>query len=110
MNCNITGKQFELTDALKESVHNALEYVERIYDDIIDTNVILSKENNDFVAEVIMNVVGDRLVIKSIDEDMYAAIADMGVRLGKVVRRRKEKKTKIDRKSIRDMGIETDLI
>lgn len=104
MDYNITGKHLELTSSMKEAVAHAIEHSDRVHDKIIDTDIILSNEHKDFIAEAVMHVAGDTLVVKSIHDDMYVAIAEMGEKMVRSLRKSKGKRSKIDHTSIRDFN------
>ena len=108
MNYNITGKHITLTDAMKESVIHALHESEKFYDKIIDVSVILTMDHRKFIAEAIMHIDGEKLFVKSEENDMYVAIADMGERLAHNLRRVKEKRNKVKHTSIRHIQEESD--
>lgn len=104
MDYSLTAKRIELTEEIKDAVNFALQRSDRIYDKIINVNVILSKENHQFVAESVMNIDGDRLVVKCPHNELLCAIKDMGEKLTHVLRRTKEKRrSQINKKSIKSV-------
>lgn len=95
MNFNITGKHLELTPAIKEAVVYALEHSKKMYDEIIDVNVILTHDHHEFVAEAVLHVAGKNVFVKSCQKNMYDAITDMGEKALHSLQKIKGKKSKI---------------
>lgn len=74
MNLSITGRHLEVTPAIREYVITKMARVARHFDNVIDTQVILSVERLDHKAEVTMHVRGKDIHCESTDENLYAAI------------------------------------
>ncbi|NLY28983.1 MAG: ribosome-associated translation inhibitor RaiA [Alcaligenaceae bacterium] len=74
MNLNITGRHLEVTPAIREYVVNKLARVTRHFDNVIDTQVILSVERVNHTAEVTIHVPGKDIHCEATDENLYAAI------------------------------------
>ncbi|MGE4369987.1 MAG: ribosome-associated translation inhibitor RaiA [Burkholderiaceae bacterium] len=74
MNLSITGRHLEVTPAIREYVVNKMARVSRHFDNVIDTQVILSVERLSHKAEVTMHVRGKDIHCESTDENLYAAI------------------------------------
>ncbi|MFH1094205.1 MAG: ribosome-associated translation inhibitor RaiA [Candidatus Omnitrophota bacterium] len=91
MELRISGRHFEITDALKEYVGKRTENFEKYLHKIIDVHAILSVEKYRQTAEI--SVLGKKLKIteKSVDTDMYASIDKVCARIEKTLRRHKDK-------------------
>ena len=91
MDVRISGRHFEVTDALKDHVEKKVEAFEKYLHNIIDVHAILSVEKYRQCAEI--SVLGKRLKIteKSIETDMYVAIDKVCTRIEKALRRHKDK-------------------
>ncbi len=91
MEVRISGRHFEITDALKDHVRKKTEGFEKYLHNIIDVHAILSVEKYRKTAEI--SVLGKKLKIieKSVDTDMYAAIDKVCTRIEKTLRRHKDK-------------------
>ena len=91
MEIRISGRHFEITDALKEHVRKKTENFVKYLHNIIDVHAILSVEKYRQTAEI--SVLGKKLKIteKSEDTDMYAAIDKVCTRIEKTLRRHKDK-------------------
>lgn len=98
MNTSIVGKQFELTDAIKNYVDAAFETLAKYNLDIISSRVIISADERQgrkgFDVDFAINLAHkDTIVIRQKDKDLYAAV-DLAVdRASKVLRRHHDKLT-----------------
>lgn len=80
---NITGKQMEITAAIRQHVEDRLSKLEKWQTHLINPHIVLSKEPKEFVADATMNTPNGQLVASAKNEDMYAAINDL---IGKLER------------------------
>lgn len=98
MNMSVVGRQFELTDAIKTYIENAVESLKKFNLDIISTRVVISADEKNgkkgYTVEFTINLAHkNTVVIKQKDKDVYAAI-DLAVdRAQKVLRRHHDKLT-----------------
>lgn len=98
MNMSVVGRQFELTDAIKSYIDNAVESLKKFNLDIISTRVVISADEKNgkkgYTVEFTINLPQkNTVVIKQKDKDVYAAI-DLAVdRAQKVLRRHHDKLT-----------------
>ena len=74
MNLSIIGRHLEVTPAIREYVMNKMARVLRHFDNVIDTQVILSIERLKHTAEITMRVRGKDIHCEATDENLYAAI------------------------------------
>lgn len=91
MQVNITGHHLDLTDALREYVHNKLGRLERHYDQISNVQVTLSVEKERQKSEAILNVKGGQIFADAEHDDMYASIDAMVDKLDRQLLKHKEK-------------------
>jgi putative sigma-54 modulation protein len=93
---HISGRKFELTDAIKEYASNAIEGLKKYNLDLIGANIVISgdekKGKKGFSVEFNINLAKKgSVVIKQKDKDVYAAI-DLAIdRAKKVLRRHHDK-------------------
>lgn len=87
----ISGHHIEVTQALKEYVHNKLERVERHFDHITSLQVILSIDKLVQKAEATIRIAGAELFANAESPDMYAAIDLLTDKLDRQIVRHKEK-------------------
>ncbi|MGP1486172.1 MAG: ribosome hibernation-promoting factor, HPF/YfiA family [Campylobacter sp.] len=103
MNTSIVGKQFELTDSIKNYIENAFETLGKYNLDIISSRCVVSADEKNgkkgFGVEFVLNLAHkDTVVIKHKDKDLYAAV-DLAVeRASKVLRREHDKNTTVKNK------------
>lgn len=74
MNLSISGRHLEVTPAINAYVKNKMARVARHFDNVIDTQVILSIERLNHMAEVTMRLPGKDLHCEATDENLYGAI------------------------------------
>ena len=96
MNLNIVGKQFELTEAIKNYVENAFETLEKYNLDIISGRCVISADEKQgkkgFVVDFSLNLAHqDTIVVRQKDKDLYAAVDLIVERTSKVLRRYHDK-------------------
>lgn len=87
----VKGKNFNITDALKEYTELGIRKMTKHFDGIISADVTLSTERNWHVVEVTVYASG--FVIRGEDKtnDMYASIDNVLDKLGKQLRKQKGK-------------------
>lgn len=96
VNVNITGKQMDLTEDLKSSVHSMVERLPRYFDRINYVDVVFDSESNQVQAEVIVSTVrGITLVGKSTDYDAFKSLDEAS---DKIIRQLKKLNDKLNEK------------
>lgn len=78
---NITSKQMEITEAIRQHVEERLTKLEKWQTDLINPHIVLSKEPKDFVADATINTPNGTLVASAKHEDMYTAINELIAKL-----------------------------
>lgn len=91
MQINLTGHHVDITEALRDFVHDKFEKLERHFDHINNVHVVLSVEKLRQIAEAKLNVNGGEIFANSENEDMYAAIDSLIDKLDRQVIKHKEK-------------------
>ena len=94
MQVSITGRHFEITDAIREHTTARLEKIREHFDRVIDVQVILSVEKHRHLAEINLHVNGSHMNAKETSEDMYVSI-DSSVE--KIVRQVEKYKGRVQR-------------
>jgi len=92
MNISLTGRQLELTDAIKTHMTMSIETLNKFNMDIISVNVIASsktkKGKEHSVVEFVINLAHkNSIIIKQNDDDLYTAIDLATSRAQKAMRR-----------------------
>ena len=96
MRIEVTGRQLEVTPALKSFVEEKVSKLKRFIDDIEEVHAILSVEKYRQIAEITVKARHLVLTGKEETSDMYTSISEVVDKLEKQARRSKEKI--IDRK------------
>lgn len=91
MQIELTGHHIEVTDSLRNYVTEKMEKLERHFDKVSNTHVILSVENKTQKAEATVHMSGHDIFAESHEEDMYASIDSLVDKLDRQVKKHKEK-------------------
>ncbi|NLK66230.1 MAG: ribosome-associated translation inhibitor RaiA [Campylobacteraceae bacterium] len=96
MNTSIVGKQFELTEPIKEYIERAFESFDKYNLNIVSIRCVISadekKGKKGFVVDLSINLPKkNTIVISGKDKDLYAAIDSINDRASKVLRRESDK-------------------
>ncbi|MCL6268895.1 ribosome-associated translation inhibitor RaiA [Sansalvadorimonas sp. 2012CJ34-2] len=91
MQVNISGHQFEVTEALHEYVNRKLNKLASHFDGITNVQVTLSVEKQRQMAEATLHVRNADIAASSEHEDMYAAIDLLVDKLDRQLLKYKEK-------------------
>lgn len=93
MQTTISGQHMDVTPALKDYVKSKMERIERHFDYVSNSNVVLHVEKLRHCAEVTISTKGAVLHANAEADDMYAAIDSMVDKLDNQVRKQKGKST-----------------
>lgn len=74
MNVEFTGRQYEVTPAVRQQVQHGLEKLSKILGDVFDTHVVLSAEKHRHIAEITVVVRSNSLVGVAEASDMTQAV------------------------------------
>jgi len=91
MQITISGHHIDITDALRNYVHEKLERIERHFDRVTSAQVILSVEKLNQKAEANIHVAGNDIFADAVNPDMYAAIDALTDKLDRQIKKHKEK-------------------
>lgn len=91
MHIDLTGHHLELTDSLREYVNDKMTRLERHFDHVTNSHVVLSVEKLRHKAEATIQLNGSKIFADSTQEDMYAAIDALVDKLHRQVVKYKEK-------------------
>ncbi|MCX8084950.1 MAG: ribosome-associated translation inhibitor RaiA [Calditerrivibrio sp.] len=106
MNIQITGKNIELTDAIRNYVEKKVSKVKKYFDQVLDVQVILDVQKNVHLAEILVNAKGVFLKGLEKSEDLYASI-DLAV--DKIDRQLVKYKEKLKAKKLMEKEFEKPL-
>ena len=102
MNLTITARHFTAETSLKDLIRDKMNKLKTYYEEIIDCEVILSTEKEREIAEVIMKLDTDTVVLKEDSDSHYKSIELITDRLQVKLKRLKGKRTDFARKKMRD--------
>jgi putative sigma-54 modulation protein len=93
MQLTVTGQQLEITDPLRDYVSEKIGRIQKHFDHVTTTNVVLhyEKRKNRHLVEATIHAKGAELHANSEDTDMYAAIDGLADKLDRQVLKHKEK-------------------
>lgn len=91
MQVNITGHHIEVTEALRNYVNEKFQRLERHFENVINSHVILSVEKLVQKAEATVHVNGAKLFAEEEHTDLYAAIDGLIDKLDRQTIKYKEK-------------------
>jgi putative sigma-54 modulation protein len=74
MNISITARRGKASDRMKKYITDRLARKQRVYEGVIETEVILSYENQTQIAELKMKVHNKNIFIKERSDDIYKSI------------------------------------
>ncbi len=89
----ITGRNIDITPALREFTSDKLSKLSRLIDEIIETHVILHVEKHRHVAEIVVKARHQKFTGIEETGDMYASIGNAIDKIEKQARRAKDKVT-----------------
>ncbi len=93
MQIKLSGHHVEITPALRAHVNEKMQRIQRHFDHVIDTEVILSVEKKQQKAESVIHIGGGggRVFADAVEADLYAAIDVLVDKLDRQVLKHKEK-------------------
>ena len=95
MNIKVTGKDLEVTDAIKAYVEKKVERLVKYFDDEFDVVATVKSEKTEKIAEIRVSIKGDLYKAVTAHKDLYAAIdKDIDILEGQI-RKFKTKKEKM---------------
>lgn len=92
MNIKVTGKNIEVTEAIRDYIEKRLERLEKFEGKNTDINVVCSVEREDQIIEIQISSDGEFLRVEERNEDLYASV-DLAIdRAERQLRKEKEKR------------------
>ncbi len=91
MNIIITGRHLELTDNLKNYAEVKIKKFKKYLNNITEAIITLSVEKYRHKAEVLLKVNGLMIQAESVTGEMYSSIDEVAEKLGRQVKKYKEK-------------------
>jgi len=106
MNIQITARNIELTDAIRDYAEKKVSKLEKYFDYITEANVLLEVQKNVHIVEVLLSAKGVFMKGLEKSEDLYASI-DLSV--DKIEKQLVKYKEKLKDKKIHDKDYDTPL-
>ncbi|MEK6772263.1 MAG: ribosome-associated translation inhibitor RaiA [Pseudomonadota bacterium] len=91
MQINVSGHQMEITEPLRDYVNEKIGRIQKHFDHVTNTNVVLHVEKNRHRAEATIHAKGAALHADAEGADMYAALDTLADKLDRQVLKHKEK-------------------
>jgi len=91
MQLDITGRNFEVTPALKTHAAEKMNHIQKHFADVVKVNMVLQVENNRHIAEASTHYTGAEIHAKAESNDMYRAIDEVTTKLETQLHKHKEK-------------------
>lgn len=93
MQISVTGQQIDVTEPLRNYAMEKMERIEKHFDHVTTTNIVLRAEKTRHLAEATINAKGATIHANAEGEDMYAALDALADKLDRQVIKHKEKMT-----------------
>jgi|SRR5699024_2405123 len=91
MSMKISGRHLEVTPAIHDYVRNKLSRINKHFDKVVESQVTLSIEKLDHIAEITLRAHGKDIHCSAKDENLYAAIDLLADKVDRQIRKTKEK-------------------
>ena len=91
MRVNFTARHYKSSQRLKDYAQNEVRKLEKIYDGIIDCDIILDYQKDIQIAEIIVNVFGTKLTVTEKTADIYKSIDIAVTKVERQLKKYKEK-------------------
>jgi putative sigma-54 modulation protein len=91
MRINVTARRFKMSKDLKEFAEEEAGRLKKYYQDIIDTDVILSWEKQDRLAEINVSVYGTILTASERSQEMRKSIGKCVTKLERQIKKYKDR-------------------
>ena len=102
MNINITGKDYELTDAIKAYIDEKVGKLSKFFGDEFEASVTLKADGNEQVAEIRVSIGGQLYKAVTASKDLYASIdKDIDILEGQIRKNKAKKEKQNKNESIR---------
>lgn len=92
MRVEITGKNLEITNAIRDRIASRFEKLEKWQLNMVNPHAVISEEpNKKFKVEASVSIPGNTLVASAEHDDLYAAINEVGQKLEKQINKHAHK-------------------
>jgi len=70
----ITGRHFEMKEELKQGIKNKIQRLRKYFNHIIDVHVIISREKERYISEIILSAKKIKRTAKEENNDLYYSL------------------------------------
>ena len=91
MNTRVTARHFEMSEATRTYVEDALVALEKYFDRILDSHLILAKEKDHWKAECVVSVSGKTLTAEAEADLLFPTVDEAVGKLGRQLKKYKAK-------------------
>ncbi|MFC1724954.1 ribosome hibernation-promoting factor, HPF/YfiA family [candidate division KSB1 bacterium] len=91
MRINFTARHYKAPDKLKEYAQDEVKKLQKLYDAIIDCDIIVDYIKEKQIAEIKINVYNNVLSVKASSEDIYKSIDQAVSKIGRQLKKYKGK-------------------
>lgn len=91
MELKITARHFEILDPTREYAEKRILPLERFFGKVLDAQLILSKERNNYNAELVFKVSRSKLLARASASDINSAIDEVSHKMERQLKGLKEK-------------------
>ena len=111
MNLNITGKDFDLTDAIRNYISEKVSKLTKYIGDDFDATATLKIEGNEQVAEIRVSFDGEVIKAVTASKDLYSSIdKDIDILEGQIRKAKTKKEKMMKDASLKTMEVVTDKV
>lgn len=89
MQIHLSGHHLNITDGIRDAVHNKLAKIESHYPDLDSLSAVLTVERQAQKAEMTTQYLGAKVAVHATNSDLYAAIGDAVRKLDAALAKRK---------------------
>jgi putative sigma-54 modulation protein len=92
MRVDIVARRFDIADSTRDYIHKEIEHrLGTLYDRITSCRMIVERDNNNYIAEVITNVPGEQLTARESTEELTKSVDFVVKKMQRQVARHKDK-------------------
>ena len=102
MQIRVTARRFDLSEEIKTFAVDEVRRLKKIYDGIIDGDVVLGWQKQDRLAEINVKVYGKMLTAHARTDEMHKSIVQAVDKLERQLQKYKDKLTDFSHETIRN--------
>jgi len=107
MNISITARGYKAPDRLKDYISSKINKKERVYEGVMDVDVILSYEKQTQIAEFKLNTNNKKIIVTEKSDDIFKSIDLALDNMERQIKKYKEKRRDYKNKKMAENFIST---